>query len=82
MTTFLLLPGAGGAAWYWHRVTPLLEAAGHRAVALQFPSADPAKGLRAYGDLAELICTEGLSVWAAWLAWAADMHSMALAART
>ncbi len=29
MSTFVLIPGAGGAAWYWHRVVPLLRAAGH-----------------------------------------------------
>ncbi len=32
--TFVLVPGAGGVAWYWHRVAPLLEAAGHHAVAV------------------------------------------------
>ena len=31
MATFVLVPGAGGAAWYWHRVIAELEAAGaHR----------------------------------------------------
>ena len=25
MTSFVLVPGAGGSAWYWHRVAPLLE---------------------------------------------------------
>ena len=25
MARFILIPGAGGAAWYWHRVVPLLE---------------------------------------------------------
>ncbi len=28
--TFLLLPGAGGRAWYWHRPVPGLERRGHR----------------------------------------------------
>src|SRR6516225_1640613 len=28
MSTYVLIPGAGGAAWYWHRVVPLLRAAG------------------------------------------------------
>ena len=23
--TYALIPGAGGSAWYWHRVTPLLD---------------------------------------------------------
>ncbi len=50
MTTFVLIPGAGGAAWYWHRVVPLLEAAGHRALAVDLPGDDPAAGLTAYAD--------------------------------
>jgi pimeloyl-ACP methyl ester carboxylesterase len=43
-----LLPGAGGAAWYWHRVVPLLTAAGHTAVAVDLPGPNPAAGLREY----------------------------------
>jgi hypothetical protein len=30
----VLIPGAGGTAWYWHRVVPLLRAAGHEATAV------------------------------------------------
>ena len=48
VTTFVLVPGAGGAAWYWHRVVPLLTAAGHEAVALDLPADDPASGLPEY----------------------------------
>jgi hypothetical protein len=29
MATFVLLPGAGSDSWYWHLVTPRLEALGH-----------------------------------------------------
>src|SRR6476661_5728746 len=47
----VLIPGAGGAAWLWHRVVPLLEAAGHEAIALDLPADDPAAGLDAYADL-------------------------------
>ena len=50
MSTFVLLPGAGGAGWYWSRVVPLLEAAGHRAVAVDLPAEDPKAGLEAYAD--------------------------------
>jgi len=32
MATFVLIPGAGGVAWYWHRVAPLLRHAGHEAM--------------------------------------------------
>jgi pimeloyl-ACP methyl ester carboxylesterase len=48
MTTFALIPGAGGDAWYWHRVQPILEAAGHRAVAAELPGDDPAAGWEEY----------------------------------
>lgn len=50
--TFVLLPGAGGAAWYWHLVVPLLEAAGHVAIAVDLPGDDPAADLTTYVDLA------------------------------
>ncbi len=48
MTTYVLIPGAGGDAWYWHLVCPLLEAAGHRAVPIDLPASDPDAGLDAY----------------------------------
>jgi pimeloyl-ACP methyl ester carboxylesterase len=51
MTTFVLIPGAGGAAWYWHRVLPLLEQAGHEALAVDLPGDDVHAGLPAYADL-------------------------------
>ncbi|MDQ2679289.1 MAG: alpha/beta hydrolase, partial [Actinomycetota bacterium] len=38
MATYVLIPGAGGDAWYWHLVGPLLEAAGHRAVPVALPA--------------------------------------------
>ena len=50
-TAFVLLPGAGGAAFYWHRVVPLLEKAGHEALAIDLPADDPRSGLRAYAKL-------------------------------
>src|SRR3954467_5040931 len=48
MATYVLIPGAGGDAWYWHLVGPLLEAAGHRAVPVGLPASDPDAGLDAY----------------------------------
>ncbi len=51
MSRFVLIPGAGGAAWYWHRVVPLLEAAGHVAIAVDFPADDEGAGLPAYTEL-------------------------------
>jgi pimeloyl-ACP methyl ester carboxylesterase len=43
--------GAGGTAWYWHRIVPLLQEAGHDAVAVNLPSADPAAGLDEYASV-------------------------------
>src|SRR5580658_3389136 len=49
--TFVLIPGAGGAAWYWHRVVPLLRGAGHEAIAVDLPGDDPTAGLPEYASL-------------------------------
>jgi len=46
-TTFVLVPGAGGNATYWYRVVPLLEAAGHRAIAVELAAAAEDAGLNA-----------------------------------
>lgn len=37
MSTFVLIHGAWHGAWCWERVTPLLESACHRAIALELP---------------------------------------------
>jgi pimeloyl-ACP methyl ester carboxylesterase len=50
MTTFVLIPGAGGAAWYWHRVEAELRGRGHDVVAVDLPAADDAAGLPEYTD--------------------------------
>jgi pimeloyl-ACP methyl ester carboxylesterase len=50
MATFVLVPGAGGVAWYWHRVVPLLEEAGHDAIAVDLPGDDEHAGLSAYAN--------------------------------
>ena len=49
--TFVLIPGAGGTAWYWHRVVPLLREAGPEAIAVDLPGDDPTAGLPEYADL-------------------------------
>lgn len=51
MRTFVLLPGAGGSAWVWSRVTPLLTEAGHGVVAVELPGDDDTAGLSRYTDL-------------------------------
>jgi pimeloyl-ACP methyl ester carboxylesterase len=48
--TFVLVPGAGGAAWYWHRVVPELERRGRNAVAVDLPADDDSAGLAEYTD--------------------------------
>ena len=50
-SSFILIPGAGGMAWYWHRVVPLLEQAGCEAIAVDLPADDPSKGLHDYADV-------------------------------
>ncbi len=50
MATYVLIPGAGGSAWYWHRLAPLLRAAGHDAVAVDLPADDDNAGLTEYAD--------------------------------
>jgi pimeloyl-ACP methyl ester carboxylesterase len=37
MKTFILIHGSWHSAWNWHRVIPLLEQAGHRAIAIDLP---------------------------------------------
>lgn len=51
MTHVVLIPGAGGAGWIWSRVVPIIEAAGHTAVALDLPADDEAAGLPQYVEL-------------------------------
>lgn len=48
--TFVLIPGAGGSAWYWHRLVPSLRERGHDAVAVELPAADDSAGLPEYAD--------------------------------
>jgi hypothetical protein len=51
MTSFVLIPGAGGSAWSWHRVVPLLHEAGHEAIAVDLPGDDETAGLPEYTSL-------------------------------
>ncbi|MGD9530664.1 alpha/beta fold hydrolase [Pseudonocardia sp.] len=50
MSTLVLVPGAGGTAWYWHRLVPELAARGHTAVPVELPAADDSAGLAEYAD--------------------------------
>lgn len=49
--TYVLVPGAGGEASYWHLVQELLAAHGVESVAVSLPGGDPTKGLPDYVDL-------------------------------
>ncbi|WP_319453180.1 MULTISPECIES: alpha/beta hydrolase [unclassified Mycobacterium] len=48
---FVLIPGAGGSAWYWSLVVPLLKAAGADAVAVELPADDDSADLFTYADI-------------------------------
>ena len=49
--TFVLIPGAGGSAWVWSRVTPFLVHRGHAVIAVDLPGDDESAGLQRYADL-------------------------------
>ncbi|MFJ9612001.1 alpha/beta fold hydrolase [Kitasatospora sp. NPDC101176] len=42
MSTFALVPGADGHAWFWHRLVPELRARGHDAITMDLPGEDSA----------------------------------------
>jgi pimeloyl-ACP methyl ester carboxylesterase len=58
--TFILIPGAGGCAWYWHLVAPKLRQRGHEAVPVALPAAADTAGLAEYAA-----DTAGLAEYAA-----------------
>jgi pimeloyl-ACP methyl ester carboxylesterase len=37
MSTFILIHGSWHSAWNWHKVIPMLEKAGHKAIAIDLP---------------------------------------------
>lgn len=47
---FVLIPGAGGSAWYWHLLVAELAARGFDAVAVDLPAGDESAGLEEYAD--------------------------------
>ncbi len=46
----VLIPGAGGDSYYWHRVVPLLVDRGHDVVSPDLPAADDSAGIEEYAD--------------------------------
>jgi len=51
MTTYVLIPGGGGSAWYWHPVSEELSRRGLDVVAVDLPGADARAGLPEYVDI-------------------------------
>ncbi len=50
MTTYVLVPGAGGDCWYWHLLEPELRERDHGVVAASLPADDDSAGLSEYAD--------------------------------
>ena len=48
MADWILIPGAGGDPWQFHKLIPLLEKAGHRVTAVDLPGNDKHAGLADY----------------------------------
>jgi pimeloyl-ACP methyl ester carboxylesterase len=53
MTTFVLVPGAGGQAGYWALLVPELRRRGHEAIAVDIAQDDPALGLPEYAQIVD-----------------------------
>ena len=51
-SSFVLLPGAGGMASYWHRVALLLTQAHRESIAIDLPGDDASASLSDYADIA------------------------------
>lgn len=50
VTTFVLIPGAGGSSWYWHLLVPILQKQGYEAITVDLPAADDRAGLMQYAN--------------------------------
>src|SRR5215216_4846563 len=51
VTTFALVHGAWHGAWCWERLTPALEAGGHRVVAVDLPCEDATATFETYAEV-------------------------------
>jgi thioesterase domain-containing protein len=47
---YVLVPGTGGSAWYWHLVDAELRRRGHKANSVSLPAADDEAGLPEYAE--------------------------------
>ncbi|CAA9390821.1 MAG: hypothetical protein AVDCRST_MAG55-87 [uncultured Rubrobacteraceae bacterium] len=50
MTTHVLIPGAGGEAWYWHLLEAELRERGREALPVDLPADDDSTGFSEYAD--------------------------------
>jgi pimeloyl-ACP methyl ester carboxylesterase len=48
--SFILIPGAGGDAWYWHLTAAALGTLGHESIPVALPAADENAGLAEYAS--------------------------------
>lgn len=78
--TFVLVPGAGGMASYWHLVEQQLGDRGYSSVAVDLPGDDPNAGLPEYVDLvvraaadADDVVLVGQSIGGFSASWAAGL---------
>ncbi len=55
MAHFLFLHGSWHAAWCWHKILPLIEAAGHSAVAIDLPGRGRAPAMSAFVGLETMV---------------------------
>lgn len=56
---YVLIPGAGGSAWYWHLVVDELRVRGHDAVAVDLPAEDDSAGLAEYAEVVLAAIVQG-----------------------
>jgi len=62
VATFVLIPGAGGHAAYWNRLTPELEKGGHRAIAVDIEEDDPSMDLGGFAATVEAAMGDNVDV--------------------
>lgn len=62
MSTFVLIPGAGGDASYWDEFADALEARGHDAIPVDIREDNPALGLPEYAELVDAAIGEHTGV--------------------
>lgn len=77
--TFILVPGAGGVASYWHLIQQELTQRGFESVAVDLPGDDPEAGLPEYVDLVvdaagdhDEVVVVGQSIGGFTASWAAE----------